>query len=333
MATGGFAPQVAGAQHISELRIVLMGWSRAGKSSAGNTILGRQEFEANRSDRAQVTELLEKIEEMVAGNSGGCFEMNHGDPEKVEDPTSPEEEKENQELNTEMVTETRPTQRTSELRMVLLGLKNGGKSSAGNIILDKGDGFQVTELLEKVEELVARNGGSHYQMDRALSRVTDERIGLVEERAKQRLQNVREERERIRKIMGKAHVLPELRVREVAEAVKIEIKGLFAPRGLRSLSGAPPTFSGGSRHSESVTSYDELEEMIPHHLVRVFEWLNESGYKIKSSESGPASHDSDSGFIERDAFLNEIIGEKQEKRMQDLIEETATEDNNVAKNE
>ncbi|KAJ8373849.1 hypothetical protein SKAU_G00044290 [Synaphobranchus kaupii] len=62
------------------------------------------------------------------------------------------------------------------------------------------DGAQVTRLLERIEETVAGNGGLHYQTSDILQEV-EERRQAVEERAKERMRKVQGERADIRSLL------------------------------------------------------------------------------------------------------------------------------------
>ncbi|XP_036436224.1 uncharacterized protein LOC118814632 [Colossoma macropomum] len=112
----------------------------------------------NRGDETQVRELLEKIEEMVAANSGQNFDTSRNISQELEERRAEEErakermmkvKKQRQAIRGQMD----DTHHLSELRILLLGYRNAGKSSAGNTILDREE-FE----LKKTAQCVKRQG-------------------------------------------------------------------------------------------------------------------------------------------------------------------------------
>nr|XP_055047492.1 GTPase IMAP family member 8-like [Misgurnus anguillicaudatus] len=105
-------------------------------------------FNNNNRSETQIKDLLEKIEETVRENNGRHFEMNRKILQEIEQRSRTEEERANERMKRmkkqrEMIrSQMSETQKLSDLRIVLMGYKYAGKSSSGNIILNR-DAFDL----------------------------------------------------------------------------------------------------------------------------------------------------------------------------------------------
>ncbi|KAL2086166.1 hypothetical protein ACEWY4_017225 [Coilia grayii] len=230
--------------HLSDIRVVLLGSDNAGKSSSGNTILGREEFELKRRTAQCV-----KRQGEVAGRQltvveapGWWKNKNLKDsPEltkqeivlsvslcppgphilllhvRVDDTVTPEYIENMMEhvdhlsdgvWSHTMVLFTRGDRLgdtsiehhiESEGALQSLVEKCGNRYHVLNN-MDKGDREQITELLEKMEEIICGNGGCHYEMDRKRLEEVMKRREEDEERATVRLMKVEEQRQHLQSL-------------------------------------------------------------------------------------------------------------------------------------
>ncbi|KAL2092638.1 hypothetical protein ACEWY4_012436 [Coilia grayii] len=237
------------------MRIVLLGYRGGGKSSSGNTILGRQEFGTS----GRTAECV-KREGETAGRHVTLVEA-PGWWKNLTVEETPERDKQEIVLSVSMsppgphalllvinVNEsfTGKHRRAVQEHLELLGervwshtivlftrgeclgdtsieqhIESGGEAlqwvveKCGNRyhVLDneKHDGGQVTELLEKIEEIVALNSGHHFDFDEILSKLMEKKKE-EKRRVQQRKMKVQKQRETLRSSAGGVPHISDMRI-------------------------------------------------------------------------------------------------------------------------
>ncbi|XP_076157266.1 uncharacterized protein LOC143140340 isoform X2 [Alosa pseudoharengus] len=244
-----------GVPHLSDMNIVLLGGRRQGKSSSGNSILGREEFGTS----GRTAECV-KREGETAGRHITVVEAPGWSNYTVEE--TPERDKGEIVLSVSLCppgphallliinvsdsfTETH--RRAVQQHMELLGervwshtivlftrgdwlgdttieqhIESGGEAlqwvveKCGNRyhVVDnkKSDGGQVTELLVKIEEMVAGNRGHQFDFDSNICKKLQEKKKEAERRAEERKMKVQKQRQTLRSSAGGVPHLSDMKI-------------------------------------------------------------------------------------------------------------------------
>ncbi|XP_076849461.1 GTPase IMAP family member 8-like [Brachyhypopomus gauderio] len=242
--------------HLPDLRIVLLGCRDAGKSSAGNTILGREEFELKRTAQCvkrqgevagrmitvveapgwwsdyTVEQSSEILKQEIVLSVCLCPPGPHVLLLVIDVDTTFEDDERNvleghMKLLTERVwshtivlftygdylidTPIEQHIESEDSALQWLVEKCGNRYHVLNNE-NRADDTQVTELLEKIEEMVAANSGCHFEMDKKILQEVEDRKRVSEEGGRERMMKIQKQRDDIRAVMDDTHHLSNLRI-------------------------------------------------------------------------------------------------------------------------
>uniref|UniRef100_A0A672QA96 AIG1-type G domain-containing protein n=1 Tax=Sinocyclocheilus grahami TaxID=75366 RepID=A0A672QA96_SINGR len=234
-----FQTNISDSYCLLKLKIVLMGYRAAGKSSAGNTILGREEFDLKRSAQCvrRHGEVADRHITVIEAPGWWIDEPVEESSDVSLCPPGPHavlliirvdymfketERKAVQgylDLLGERVWSHTIVLFTQGDSLSDTSIEQHIESEGQDLqwLLDKcgnryhvlnnqnrSDHTQIKELLEKIEETVAQNNGCHLEIDRKILLEMKERRRAEEERAKERMKWMKKQKDDIRSQMSES---------------------------------------------------------------------------------------------------------------------------------
>ncbi|KAJ8366461.1 hypothetical protein AAFF_G00353800 [Aldrovandia affinis] len=255
MATGGLSSRVGEEHRLSDLRIVLLGANESGKSLAGNTILGREEFPPGKRTAqcekrqgvvagrkvtlvdtpgwwgdSSIDDSPELLKHQIVSSVSLCSPGPHALLLLIDVESFQEKHRRAVEQHMELLSETvwRHTivlftfgdslgettieQHIKREQALQWAIEKCGNRYHVLSSKNRSEVSQVTELLEKIEGMVAGNGGCQFHMKSEVLQEMEGKRRITEERVNQRVKEVQKQRETLQALKGNTDHLSEVRV-------------------------------------------------------------------------------------------------------------------------